>query len=57
MKAVELNSFEVLTIQYALKSEKENLKKYLKLSNIEERYRVLAENELRNIEALLNKIK
>lgn len=53
---VDLNSFEVLTIQYALKSEKENLKKYLKQSNIEERYRVLAENELSKINKLLNKI-
>ena len=54
---IELNTAEVVTLSYALKSEKANLKKYLSNGNIELRYRELAENELKVIEKLINKLK
>ena len=54
---IELNRSEVLTLSYALKSEKANLKKYLSNGNIELRYRELAENELKVIDNLLKKLK
>jgi len=54
---IELNTAEVVTLSYALKSEKSNLIKYLSNGNIELRYRELAENELKVIEKLINKLK
>lgn len=54
---IELNTSEVLTISYALKFEKANLKKYLSNGNIELRYREIAEDELKVIDKLIKKLK
>ena len=54
---IELNISEVLTLSLALKTEKDNLKKYLKNGHIELRFREMAENELKIIDNLLKKLK